>query len=237
MTDQYAAGWYPDPAGIPQLRYFDEHGWTEQYAALMPTAWPPPQPQPQPQPSSMPVKQQARTWWKRKRVLIPAAAIGLLAINAANSPRPNSVATPPVTTIATQVLANELTSTVAPSSSTTAIPATTVTPTSTAAPTTTVTTKPTTAATTVLATTVPTTTAAVTEPPQVLPIAAQPDAQPPAAEPEAPLAATTARTTATAPVFYENCAAVRAAGAAPLRRGEPGYRDKLDGDRDGVACE
>ncbi|WNV74750.1 DUF1524 domain-containing protein [Geodermatophilus sp. DSM 44513] len=36
---------------------------------------------------------------------------------------------------------------------------------------------------------------------------------------------------------YADCAAVRAAGAAPLRRGEPGWRDAFDGDGDGVACE
>ena len=38
-------------------------------------------------------------------------------------------------------------------------------------------------------------------------------------------------------VYYPNCAAVRAAGKAPLHAGEPGYRVGLDGDRDGVACE
>lgn len=37
--------------------------------------------------------------------------------------------------------------------------------------------------------------------------------------------------------YYTNCAAVRAAGAAPLRRGEPGYASHLDRDNDGVACE
>jgi hypothetical protein len=36
---------------------------------------------------------------------------------------------------------------------------------------------------------------------------------------------------------YANCAAARAAGAAPLHRGEPGYREALDGDHDGIACE
>ncbi len=38
-------------------------------------------------------------------------------------------------------------------------------------------------------------------------------------------------------VVYENCAAVRAAGAAPIRSGEPGYSRQLDGDGDGVGCE
>jgi hypothetical protein len=40
-----------------------------------------------------------------------------------------------------------------------------------------------------------------------------------------------------ADVFYSNCAAARAAGVAPMRYGEPGYREGLDGDDDGIACE
>lgn len=36
---------------------------------------------------------------------------------------------------------------------------------------------------------------------------------------------------------FPNCAAARAAGAAPVRRGEPGYGTHLDGDGDGVGCE
>lgn len=38
-------------------------------------------------------------------------------------------------------------------------------------------------------------------------------------------------------VYYANCAAVRADGAAPIYRGDPGYSSKLDRDGDGVACE
>ncbi|WP_308441016.1 excalibur calcium-binding domain-containing protein [Planosporangium mesophilum] len=38
-------------------------------------------------------------------------------------------------------------------------------------------------------------------------------------------------------VYYANCAAVRAAGKAPLHSWEPGYRLGLDRDHDGVACE
>ncbi|WP_346995778.1 excalibur calcium-binding domain-containing protein [Dietzia sp. SLG310A2-38A2] len=37
--------------------------------------------------------------------------------------------------------------------------------------------------------------------------------------------------------YYANCDAARAAGAAPLMRGDPGYAPKLDRDNDGVACE
>ena len=36
---------------------------------------------------------------------------------------------------------------------------------------------------------------------------------------------------------FASCAAARAAEAAPLRKGQAGYNAKLDGDRDGVACE
>lgn len=36
---------------------------------------------------------------------------------------------------------------------------------------------------------------------------------------------------------FRSCAQARAAGVAPLRRGEPGYNPALDGDGDGVACE
>lgn len=38
-------------------------------------------------------------------------------------------------------------------------------------------------------------------------------------------------------VVYPNCAAVRAAGRAPLYAGEPGYHPALDRDHDGIACE
>lgn len=38
-------------------------------------------------------------------------------------------------------------------------------------------------------------------------------------------------------VHYANCSEVRAAGAAPLYQGQPGYNGKLDRDHDGVACE
>jgi len=37
--------------------------------------------------------------------------------------------------------------------------------------------------------------------------------------------------------YYAGCNGVRAAGKAPLRVGEPGYRSEMDGDGDGIACE
>ena len=39
------------------------------------------------------------------------------------------------------------------------------------------------------------------------------------------------------PSVFANCAAARAAGTAPVRRGEPGYGPHLDRDGDGVGCE
>lgn len=58
------------------------------------------------------------------------------------------------------------------------------------------------------------------------------DPSAPAADPSAP-----ASPAAAGEVVYQNCAAVRAAGKAPLKKGEPGYSPKLDRDGDGVACE
>lgn len=70
-------------------------------------------------------------------------------------------------------------------------------------------------------------------------------AQPPRAsspttrtEPAPPAApAPTSRAPQSADVYYPNCAAARAAGAAPIHAGQPGYSRKLDRDGDGVACE
>jgi hypothetical protein len=37
--------------------------------------------------------------------------------------------------------------------------------------------------------------------------------------------------------YFANCSAARAAGAAPVRVGDPGYSGRLDRDGDGVGCE
>ena len=37
--------------------------------------------------------------------------------------------------------------------------------------------------------------------------------------------------------YYANCSAARAAGAAPVYAGQPGYGRHLDRDGDGVGCE
>ena len=55
----------------------------------------------------------------------------------------------------------------------------------------------------------------------------------------APAAAAPAAPAAPAPssTYYKNCDAVRAAGADPVRAGDPGYAGHLDRDGDGVGCE
>jgi len=42
---------------------------------------------------------------------------------------------------------------------------------------------------------------------------------------------------APAGVYYQNCDAVRAAGAAPIYPGDPGFQSKFDRDGDGTGCE
>lgn len=42
---------------------------------------------------------------------------------------------------------------------------------------------------------------------------------------------------AVADTYYRRCADARAAGAAPIRAGSPGYGRHLDRDGDGIACE
>ena len=55
----------------------------------------------------------------------------------------------------------------------------------------------------------------------------------PAADPPA----VTSKPNETPSVHFANCADARAADAAPLHRGDPGYREELDRDHDGIACE
>ena len=68
-----------------------------------------------------------------------------------------------------------------------------------------------------------------------------PTTEAPVPAPAAPVSEAPAQQVQQAParssVYYETCADARAAGAAPLHRGEPGYRPGLDKDGDGVACE
>ncbi|WP_345800310.1 DUF1524 domain-containing protein [Microbacterium sp. AZCO] len=65
------------------------------------------------------------------------------------------------------------------------------------------------------------------------PAAPAPVAPAPAPAQPAPAPAPAAPTA----TFYQNCDAVRAAGAAPIHVGDPGYSRKLDRDGDGTGCE
>ena len=62
--------------------------------------------------------------------------------------------------------------------------------------------------------------------PAPAPVAPAPFVPAPAPVPAAPAA-----------VYYANCSAAKAAGAAPIYAGQAGYRPALDRDSDGVACE
>ncbi|MGH3693540.1 MAG: excalibur calcium-binding domain-containing protein [Pseudonocardiaceae bacterium] len=73
------------------------------------------------------------------------------------------------------------------------------------------------------------------KPVRAQPVAPQPvESQPIERQPVAPQPVT--ESGGGAP-YYRNCTEARAAGAAPLHRGEPGYRDELDRDQDGTACD
>ncbi len=62
-----------------------------------------------------------------------------------------------------------------------------------------------------------------------------------AEQPKQVVSPTPTKSTAPAPindtVYYANCTAVRAAGKAPIYKGQPGYSSKLDRDGDGIGCE
>lgn len=77
-------------------------------------------------------------------------------------------------------------------------------------------------------TTLPPATTAALVPTTAPPTTAPPTTAPPATAPP---------TTAAPRAYYPNCDAARAAGVAPLYRGEPGYSTSLDRDGDGIACE
>ena len=91
--------------------------------------------------------------------------------------------------------------------------------------------------TTVLATTIPpTTTPPATQAPTTVTTPETTRATSAATVP-ATTPATAPATTRASSVSYANCAAVKAAGAAPIYRGQPGYGSHLDRDNDGIGCE
>lgn len=78
------------------------------------------------------------------------------------------------------------------------------------------------------------------EPTTAAPAPSPTPAPAPAAAPTQAPAPAPAAAPAPAPaaeVYYANCTEARAAGAAPIYEGQPGYRAAMDRDGDGVACE
>jgi hypothetical protein len=59
----------------------------------------------------------------------------------------------------------------------------------------------------------------------------------PTVEPEPETAPEPEPETESTDVYYANCDAVRADGAAPIHAGDPGWQSKFDRDKDGVGCE
>ena len=66
----------------------------------------------------------------------------------------------------------------------------------------------------------------VVAPPAPAPVVVAPEPAPAPAPAPAPV-----------DVYYENCDAVRAAGAAPIYAGSPGFQPKFDRDKDGIGCD
>ncbi|WP_426624790.1 excalibur calcium-binding domain-containing protein [Leifsonia sp. McL0607] len=64
-----------------------------------------------------------------------------------------------------------------------------------------------------------------------------PESAMPIAPPDPPAPSDPEQPAVPSSTWYANCAEARAAGAAPIFVGEPGYSTKLDRDKDGVACE
>ena len=69
------------------------------------------------------------------------------------------------------------------------------------------------------------------------PLVAAPRTVAPAPRAAAPAPRVEAPAPAASSSYFKNCSEAKAAGAAPLHRGDAGYRSALDRDNDGVACE
>lgn len=213
------AGWNPDPFDPTIDRYWDGQQWTAQTRPKIVDAptqvfGAPGSPQQDP---TAPDDQKRRKWpWIAGVAAAGVAVIGIAAGTGGSEESKTPAATSSTTVAATTTQAT--TTTKATTTTTTAAPTTT---TSTMAPTTT-----TTLAIVPLVPQVTTTTQYVPPPPAYVPPKTTEPAYipPPVKVPDAG-------------VYYANCSAVKAAGAAPIYRGDPGYSSKLDRDNDGVACE
>lgn len=217
------AGWNPDPIDPKIDRYWDGQQWTAQTrpgGSNEPTQvfGAPGSPQPDP---TAPEDGKRRKWpWFAGAAVAAVAVVGIVA----GTGESEESTTPAVTSSITA------SSTTAAATTTKTTTVTTKVTTTTLAPVTTTTVViPTTTTTVAIVPLVPqvtTTTQYVPPPPAYTPPKTTEPAYipPPVKVPDAG-------------VYYANCSAVKAAGAAPIYRGEPGYSSKLDRDNDGVACE
>jgi hypothetical protein len=222
------AGWHPDPYDPSIDRYWDGQQWTNQT---------------RPKGSGDPTQvfgavgqggnppagggQKRRKWpWA-----LGAGLVGLVALGAAvGDEEPKTETTSVVSTTS---------SSVAPTT-TTAKPTTTTSRTTTPAPTTTSDSPAVVPLVPQVGTTVVETTTEYTPPPApaYTPPATTEYTSPPVTEytlPPAP--AYTPPPVQQPSASYENCAEARAAGVAPILKGEPGYGTHLDRDKDGIACD
>jgi hypothetical protein len=228
------ADWYDDPMDRSMYRYWDGTAWTDHRSPKAASALPPPVVMP-----VLPLTAGKAAPLQRRLLRVPVwgwmAGVLIVAVGAATGTTQNAPVTK-TTRPEPSVLAERE---VAPAAVRATAP--------TVAPTTTATTATTATVTTPTATTNAPRVATTT--PAPIPVTTVPTAQQEA--PESPTTAvdstkpTTPRPIAApasierppASVYYANCAAVRAAGKAPLRREDPGYRSGLDRDNDGIACE
>ncbi|WP_052593542.1 excalibur calcium-binding domain-containing protein [Luteipulveratus mongoliensis] len=224
MTQTPQAGWYADPQDTRWVRYWDGARWTEHVRPWTPL------------PSAAPVVRTEfaaaangavlapRPWYQRKMTYVVAGLllIGFVAAvgNGADDNGPAQAAPLGTATGADATSASPTAPTSTPSSAIADEQATQSVP---LAPTTKAASAP---------KKTPPRTATATSPRTLTP------------RKTAPVAPRTSTSRATKPrtlvggsVYYKNCDAVRAAGKAPLHAGEPGYRLKLDRDRDGIACD
>ncbi|KOS55423.1 excalibur calcium-binding domain-containing protein [Rhodococcus rhodochrous] len=220
------ADWHPDPSDPTHERWWDGTQWTDHTRPLgFPGSDQPTQifGAPTPTPASTGESKKRPKWpWIAGAAI--AAVVGIAACSGGD--KSDEPVTPMVATSTT---------TAAPTTTRTTTATTTRPTTTTPAPTTTVaaavpTTRQVAPTTTVAPAPVYTTPAPVYTPPPAYTPPAPVYTPPPAYTPPAPAQAP-------ASVYYKNCDAARAAGAAPIYAGEPGYASKLDRDNDGVACE
>ena len=157
---------------------------------------------------------------RKRAAQVAAGSFVAMVVGTAMAPAPTTVAAAPAPTVTITVTAPAPTPTATPTPTLTPTPSPTPSPEPTAAP------EPTPAPTQIAG--------------FVNADAAKAATKAPATKAPATKAPATKAPATKAPVksvYYKNCTAAWNAGAAPLRRSDPGYAKHLDRDGDGIACE